>query len=576
MSPDRTCYIIPSQEILADRRWPLSPRLTELFVNAPHESISYIWQVFGCRHTLEPTENDFEPPSIPALTLKGFVRWESIQILLAPDEHVPFITHAVKNWHLKNPDTGEPFPDDIPVTAFPSVPDPEISVWYEACGNKLKKEAAPTPKESPSRPPFPSAADRVHAGFSHVHAGFSHVPAGSRPAPSDYFTHHSVPVARHVSPGHAGRYRGAGLRVSPDRMRFSGMSPQEERARRRSFSDYPSPHEQYASPHLHPVRPTAARRHSHPRRGSTEEDESEVDDVASPPIDRRGSAGHGPTHRSPRFVHIAVPATGTPDGTPPIPSASPPVSIHGIGGAKLRPDDGSSAGRRKTTAEEAKEWAKGKLSGIFAASSPAERPRKSPGSSSGNVAMSGAGGSRDSLPARQSRSRSYDDGESESDSEYERERQRRKRARERAHRDRDAAAAAAAAYERDREHLRRSREWEDDVTARPRSSRKDKDKDRGKKDARYPPRPDYTRRASSHADVDKIDRGRHRYDDLRGERERGRYAPDESRRRRGTGGGGPLDDKARDRTASPVIKGVGGRRYPSETPWAGPQEGSPL
>lgn len=536
----------------------LVPRRTELFVNGPHESISYIWQVFGCRHTLEPTDNDFEPPSIPALTPKGFVRWESIQILLAPDEHVPFIIHAVKNWHLTNPDTGEPFPEDISASSFPSEPDPEISVWIEACSDKLKKEA--TPKES-SRPAFPSAADRVNAAFSHVPA---------RPAAADYFNHRSVPFA-HVSPGHAtGRYtRGAGLRVSPERMdsrtRHTGLSPQDDRARRRSFSDYPSPHDPYPPAHLNPTRPTmAARRHSHPWRVNTEDEESE--DGASPRSARRNSGHYGPHLRPARFAHVAAPASGTPGGTPPVPNVSPNGQIPSIrteAGVKLRPDgrlSPATGSRKKSTAgfEEAKGWAKEKLSGIFSASSPAERPRKSPGSSSGMVTGAGAGGSRDSLPARLGRSRSYDDGESASDSDYERERRRRKRARERERRERDAAA-----YERDQRERagdpRRSREWEDGDAPRPRS-RRDREKE-----ARYLRRPDNSRRTSSHADVDRIDRERQRYDDLR---DRERYV-DERRRR-----GGPPDERVRERTASPGIKGVGGRRYPAEPPWT--QESPPL
>lgn len=546
----------------------LAPRPTELFVNAPHESISYIWQVFGCRHTLEPTENDFEPPSVPALTLKGFVRWESIQILLAPDEHVPFITHAIKNWQLRNPDTDEPFPEDIPASAFPSEPDPEISVWYEACGDRLRKEA--TPKASP-RPPFPSAADRVNAGFSHVPAG------SARPAATDYFTHRSVPFT-HVSPGHAaGRYRGAGLRVSPerpDKMRPNGLSPQEERARRRSFSDYPSPHEPYASPHLNPTRPMAARRHSHPRRVTVEDEESDDDD-ASLRAGRRGSAGHGPPYRSPRFAHIAASSGGTPAGTPPVPGVPPLGQIPNLradgGGVKIRPEDVSSM-RRKTATEDVKDWAKGKLSGIFSAASPAERPRKSPASSSGNVAGVGSGyGSRDSLPARMGRGRSYDDGESGSDSDHERERRRRKRARERERereRDRDQRRERDAAYERDRDHhgARRSREWEENEgpgpAPRPRSR-----KERESREARYLRRPENPRRTSSHADVDRIDR--HRYEEMR---DRERYA--EERRRRRDGGGLSHDDRARDRTASPGIKGVGGRKYPAEPPWT--QESPPM
>lgn len=344
-------------------------------------------------------------------------------------------------------------------------------------------------------------------------------------------------------------------------MRYNGPSPQEERARRRSFSDYPSPNASpgasHSSPHLHPPRPTAARRHSHPRRVSTDPDDSESDVDANPDLGRRSSGTYGSSgpYRSPkvvpRFVHIAAPTAGSPGGgSPAVPSASPAVpSSRSEGGAKLRPEGRISpiipGARRKSGVEGAKDWAKEKISSIFPVASPSERPpRKSPGSSSGNIPGTGGGGSRDSL--RLGRSRSYDDGNSDTDSEYERERRRRRRARERERRERDAA------YERDRERERASRrsrddlpEWDQDPRSR---SRRDREGLGG--GTRYSRRPDNPRRTSSHADVDRLERERmHHYE----------YA--DERRRRGAEG---LEERGpRDRTASPVIKGVRGRRYPA-------------
>lgn len=474
---------------------------------------------------------------------------------------MPFIVHAVKNWKLTNPDTGEPFPTDLTAASFPTEPDPGISAWYESCGEKLRKEAAP--KESP-RPSFPTASDR-----DRVHAAFSHVRAPGRAGTPDYFSHHrSVPFA-HVSPGHAGRSsaRTSGLRASPERvdrterMRYNGPSPQEERARRRSFSDYPSPNASpgasHSSPHLHPPRPTAARRHSHPRRVSTDPDDSESDADVTPDLGRRGSGTYGSSgpYRSPkvvpRFVHIAVPTAGSPGGgSPAVPSASPAVpNSRTEGGAKLRPEGRISpiipGARRKSGVEGAKDWAKEKISSIFPVASPSERPpRKSPGSSSGNIPGTGGGGSRDSL--RLNRSRSYDDGNSDTDSEYERERRRRRRARERERRERDAA------YERDRERERASRrsrddlpEWDQDPRSR---SRREREGLSG--GTRYSRRPENPRRTSSHADVDRLERERMQH-----------YEYADERRRRGAEG---LEERGpRDRTASPVIKGVRGRRYPA-------------
>lgn len=540
------------------------------------------------------------------------MRWESIQILLAPEEHVPFVLYAVKNWHLKNPDTGELFPPDLSATAFPTEPDPEITAWHAACGDKLKKEA--TPRESP-KPGFASAADRVNAGFSHVPA-FADAGGATRPqrpaafGGSDYFTqpHRPVPFS-HVSPGHApGRYgKGPSLRVSPERgerVRYSsghGLSPEDERARRRSFSDYPSPHEPHPAERIHIPRPGTFRRHSHPRRFS--DDESETDSEASPRTSRRGSAQH--PHRSPKvvphFVHVAVPAKGPPGGTPPVvpnPPTATKQSLRSDGGVKLRPDERESpvATARKKTApvvEGAKDWAKDKFdkfSVMFGTPSPNERPRRSPGNISGNVS-SGAiavDRSRDSLhggSSHFSHSHSYDDDD-ETESDREREHQAaRRRARERekeqerARRGRDRDAAAAASYERDRHRARRSRDTPPDWDEEYRERERDRDRARSRRDkdgisasTRYVRRPDNTRRTSSHADIDRIDREKHnRMYDLR-DRDRDRYADDSSSSRRRRAEERDRErDRERERGASPVMKGVGGRRYPTEPPWTAPE-----
>ncbi len=57
--------LLPTSPSLADMAKPW----TALFLNSPHESISYIWQVTGCQHSLLPADDDFAAPSIPALTL---------------------------------------------------------------------------------------------------------------------------------------------------------------------------------------------------------------------------------------------------------------------------------------------------------------------------------------------------------------------------------------------------------------------------------------------------------------------------------------------------------------------------
>ncbi|KAI1430837.1 hypothetical protein GGR50DRAFT_148218 [Xylaria sp. CBS 124048] len=132
---------------------------------SPDRTLSYIWQALGVQYSLQPVpDDDFAAPSIPALTLRGFVRWQSLQILLAPEENVPFMQYAVANWDLRHPITGDPFPVDLPATAFPLVCDPAVDEWHRACGEKLREAATPSDEdEQPPRQPEPEPhADTTH------------------------------------------------------------------------------------------------------------------------------------------------------------------------------------------------------------------------------------------------------------------------------------------------------------------------------------------------------------------------------------------------------------------------------
>lgn len=146
------------------RRWLTG---IALFVDIPHPSISYIYQSTGCQHSLQPGENDFAAPSIPALTIKGFVRWQSIEILLGPEEHVPFMQTAVRDFGIKNPDTGEVFSPDLPKEAFPVKPDEGILEWHGKCADRLRENMEPDGDAEHSRPTLPPRP-RVKTGFQHV------------------------------------------------------------------------------------------------------------------------------------------------------------------------------------------------------------------------------------------------------------------------------------------------------------------------------------------------------------------------------------------------------------------------
>lgn len=122
-----------------------------LFLKTKAPSLSFIYQSLGCFHSLQPTTNAFEPPSIPALLPHGFVRWLTIQILLDPDEHSQYLQNAVEIWEVVNTD-GCNFPKSIPRDAFPAEPDAEMVQWHEEVSRRLEYDywKRNTPRPSPS------------------------------------------------------------------------------------------------------------------------------------------------------------------------------------------------------------------------------------------------------------------------------------------------------------------------------------------------------------------------------------------------------------------------------------------
>ena len=89
-----------------------------------------MYRSLGCFHTLQPQSNPFAAPTLPALTPEGFVRWQSIQLLLDPDKHVPLLQEAVKRFEIRRPDGGEPFPRLLPEEALPLEADDDLLAWH--------------------------------------------------------------------------------------------------------------------------------------------------------------------------------------------------------------------------------------------------------------------------------------------------------------------------------------------------------------------------------------------------------------------------------------------------------------
>ncbi len=95
----------------------------------------------GCFHTLQPQQDPYLAPNVPTLTIQGFVRFQTIQLLLAPDLHASILQNAVKRLDLINPADGLPFPDRLPRNALPSRPDPEIVTWHGGVAENLRIES---------------------------------------------------------------------------------------------------------------------------------------------------------------------------------------------------------------------------------------------------------------------------------------------------------------------------------------------------------------------------------------------------------------------------------------------------
>lgn len=70
------------------------------------------------------------------------MRWQTIQLLLDPDEHVKFLQEAVKRFDIKNPSEDGPFPKILPASALPSQPDVEMTQWHDMALEKLRPPPA--------------------------------------------------------------------------------------------------------------------------------------------------------------------------------------------------------------------------------------------------------------------------------------------------------------------------------------------------------------------------------------------------------------------------------------------------
>ncbi|KAJ5109452.1 hypothetical protein N7456_006127 [Penicillium angulare] len=182
-----------------------------LFLGTKSQALSFIYQSLGCFHSLQPSTNPYEPPSVPSLLPNGFVRWQTIQILMDPDEHWRYLQNAVELWDITDA-KGEPFPKEIPRDAFPSEPDPEMLQWHEGVSRRLEYDYMKRRTQRASPPNF---------------AGYHYRFSGKDPLPDE----------EEYNSSHTPRRSGSRPR---NYSQFESERPSRRRHTRRSSGEYPA------------------------------------------------------------------------------------------------------------------------------------------------------------------------------------------------------------------------------------------------------------------------------------------------------------------------------------------------
>ncbi|KAL3494342.1 major facilitator superfamily domain-containing protein [Aspergillus germanicus] len=170
-----------------------------LFLDTKPSALSFIYQRLGCFHSIQPSADPYKPPSIPALQPHGFVRWQTIQILLDPDEHVSYLQNAVERWDILSPN-GTLFPKTIPREAFPAEPDPEMIQWHETVSQKFEFDYWKKNLLRSSPPSFGSYHD-------HFNQKDAPTPAKEEEFAQNQQQHHAGHPNRHSNHSRSSSYR---------------------------------------------------------------------------------------------------------------------------------------------------------------------------------------------------------------------------------------------------------------------------------------------------------------------------------------------------------------------------------
>ncbi|KAJ4299999.1 hypothetical protein N0V90_005247 [Kalmusia sp. IMI 367209] len=168
-----------------------------LFIETPPTSLSFIYRSLGAFHSLQPTPTDdgYSSPTLPALKKQGYVTWQTIQLLLGPEDHVPFLQNAVRQFDVVDPETGNLFPKVLPKECLPDKPDDAMETWYETVAARLKREAEDGTLENEKVPHV-----RVDEHVPRSSADMSGDSADERHAAADYFSDPLYRKSRHTRP----------------------------------------------------------------------------------------------------------------------------------------------------------------------------------------------------------------------------------------------------------------------------------------------------------------------------------------------------------------------------------------
>lgn len=67
--------------------------------------------------------------------------WQTIQLLMWPEQTVPVLQNALKQYDITDPVDGTLFPKVLPTEAFPDKPDQDMLDWYDKVSEHLKRNA---------------------------------------------------------------------------------------------------------------------------------------------------------------------------------------------------------------------------------------------------------------------------------------------------------------------------------------------------------------------------------------------------------------------------------------------------